>query len=109
MLYMLCVSYLCSGFFLNIFFALDPLFPYVCKTNSTLAFVKIARIRKKIWNLKNRALYLQKMMTGPLRKGNLHGAFSLIGECSTFFAGCVLPEVVVLILIQWLSAMELIT
>ncbi len=27
--------------------------------------------------------------------------FSLTGECSTFFPGCVLPEVMVLRLIQW--------
>ena len=45
---------------------------------------------------------LQKqVLERPLRKGPNHRAFSLTGRCSTSLSGCVLPEVMVLELIQW--------
>ena len=38
-----------------------------------------------------------------MRKGKTYiEHFSLTGECSTFLKGCVLPEVMDLILIQWI-------
>ena len=46
---------------------------------------KIAWIRKKIWNLKFSALYLQKMMTGPLRKGNFTWSIFLNWRVLHFF------------------------
>ena len=45
----------------------------------------------------------QQVLERPLRKGTSHRTFSLTGRCSTFLSGCVLPEVMVLILIQWNS------
>ncbi len=53
-------------------------------------------------------LYLQLRWFCPLRKGwfwtdHKHRAFSWKGRCSTFLSGCVLPEVLVLNLIQWNS------
>ena len=45
----------------------------------------------------------QLHLDSPLRKGTQHRAFPLTGRCSTFLSGCVLPEVMVLELIQWNS------
>ena len=42
-------------------------------------------------------------LIGPLRKGTEHRAFPLNRRCSSFlYPGCVLPEVMVLIPIQWI-------
>lgn len=44
----------------------------------------------------------------PLRKGSYHRAFPLTRRCSTSLPGCVLPEVMVLNLIQWIFCLSFI-